>query len=199
MEELEKEAEDLHNQAMAALEAARKALLEVPLKIKAKEEFLGQKQQEMEKGKQGLLASQQGTAEKQAFIKQVQAIADSTQSKVKKDTANTELSGAKNKLLESLDFLKKDLGNAQAGMASRQEKLKDAQTAVKQAQDEVLKTKGLTQTAPKVVEEKQSASNAPQPKFAEASKTKSDFQGKVDIQRKAAEALLQKYLDALPK
>ncbi|MBO94087.1 MAG: hypothetical protein CMI32_04200, partial [Opitutales bacterium] len=74
-----------------------------------------------------------------------------------------------------------------------------AKAAAQQAQVELEKTKQQTQAAPKIVEEKQTATNATQAKVAETNKTRDAFKATVEVQRAKAEALLKKYLDALPK
>ncbi|SVB85347.1 uncharacterized protein METZ01_LOCUS238201, partial [marine metagenome] len=95
--------------------------------------------------------------------------------------------------------LQKDFANAQAGITAQQAKLQAAQNAATKAQSELDETKKLTQTAPKVVEEKQAGSKVTQGKLTEASKARDTFKNQVDGQQAKAAALFKKYLEALPK
>jgi hypothetical protein len=199
LEETAAKTKDLHAQSLAALEAARKALANVPDQIKTKEDDLARRQADMGKEDQHLQLTQKRSDEKQSFLSQVENISKATKAKADGDAKNAELAGATSKLAESLELLKKDLGNAQAGIIAQQQKLKTAQLAVENAKSSLDKTKLLTQTIPKLIEEKQGANHATKVKHAEANQRRDDFKGKVEGQRGKADLLLKQYLDALPK
>ena len=110
-----------------------------------------------------------------------------------------ELAAATAKLAESLELLKKDLVNAQAGIAYQLDKFKASQSAVQQAQAELEQAKQLTETAPKIVQEKQTVASGTQAKMTEANQKRDTFKTKVDAQRSKTEEILKKYLEALPK
>ena len=196
---LASEAKALHEGALAALESARKALAEVPAMIKAKKESLAARQAAMATESQALEQNQKEAVEKKGFVEQVAKITAETKAKAAAEAANAEQAEATAKFAETIALLQKDLTNAQAGISAQQNKLKAAQSAAQQAQVELEKTKQQTQAAPKIVEEKQTATNATQAKVAETNKTRDAFKATVEVQRAKAEALLKKYLETLPK
>ncbi|MFP6887278.1 MAG: hypothetical protein VB997_06925, partial [Opitutales bacterium] len=193
------EAKSLHDTALAALEIAHKALAEVPAKIKGKEESLSQRQAAMTEETQILEKANKGAAEKQGFLNEVNGLANATKSKATADSTNAELAAATTKFTETLALLQKDFANAQAGITAQQAKLQAAQNAATKAQSELDETKKLTQTAPKVVEEKQADSKVTQGKLTEASKARDTFKNQVDGQQAKAAAIFKKYLEVLPK
>lgn len=195
---LASEAKAVHDQALAALEAARKALTEVPVEIKAREESLAQRQADVGAENKKLELTQLKANEKQGFLGQVQNIANATKTKADGDAQNAELAAATNKLAESLELLKKDLANAQAGIVSQQENLKAAQSAVQQAQAELEQTRQLTLSAPKLVQEKEVVTQETKTKVGEKNKARDEFKTKVDVQGSKAETLRKQYLDTLP-
>ncbi len=199
LDDIATQATDLHVQALAVLEQARKALAEVPAKIKGRETALSQSQANMQSENQQLEKVKQVAIEKQAFLREVEKIANATKTKAEGDDKNAELAAVTSKLKESLDLLKKDLANAQTGIANQMKKLESSQSAAKQAQAELEKARLLTETAPKLVSEKQDMSNQSQVKMAEAKKTRDTFKTTVEAQRAKAEEMLKQYLQALPK
>ncbi len=199
LDEIANQATDLHAQALAVLEQARKALAEVPAKIKGREAIVSQSQANMQSENQQLEKVKQLATEKQGFLGEVEKIANATKTKADGDDKNAELAAATTKLKESLDLLKKDLANAQAGIANQLKKLESSQSAVNQAQAELDKAKLLTETAPKLVTEKQNLTSQRQAKMAEASQTRDTFKATVEAQRAKTEEILKQYLQALPK
>ena len=91
------------------------------------------------------------------------------------------------------------MANAQAGIANQLKILESSQSAVKQAQAELDKAKLLTETAPKLVSEKQDMTSQRQAKMTEANQTRNTFKVTVEAQRAKTEEMLKKYLQALPK
>lgn len=193
------EAKGLHDAALGALAAAKEALAQVPARIQAKEQTLAQRRAAMTSENQTLENAKKGAADKQGFLNQVNGLANAANAKAAAETANAELAAAKTKFAETLALLQKDLENAQAGVNAQNAKLQAAQNAVTQAQAELDQTKTLTETAPKLVAEKQAATQASQTKFDEAAKNRDAFKTQVDAQKAKAEALLKQYLEALPK
>ncbi|MGE4550415.1 MAG: hypothetical protein AAEJ57_03420, partial [Opitutales bacterium] len=199
LDEVADQAKAVHDQALATLESARKAFAEVPAKIKAGKEALSKRQASMSSENQNLENAKQVASEKQGFLGQVEKIASATKTKANGDAKNAELSAATAKLQESLELLKKDLANAQAGVASQLDKLEASQSAVQQAQAKLEQAKLLIETAPKVVHEKQTVTSDTQAKMTEANQKRYTFKTKVDAQRSKTEEILKKYLEALPK
>ena len=195
---LASEAKKVHDRALAALEAARKALEEVPAKIKASEEALAQRQDTVGTETKKLELSHSKAKEKQGFLDQVQNIATATKAKAAGDAQNAELAAATKKLAESLELLKKDLGNAQAGIVSQKENLQTALSDVQQAQANLEQTKQFTTSAPKLVQEKETVTQETKTKVDEKNKARDEFKTKVDAQGNKAEALRKQYLDTLP-
>ena len=199
LETIVAEAKAIHDAAVSALENARKALAAVPAKIKEREQVLAQRQAAMNAETQNLEKTKAEASEKEGFLQEVNGLAAATKAKSTADVKNAELAAATTKLAETIALLQKDFANAQADITTQQAALKVAQDAIGQAKVELEETKKLTQTAPKIVEEKQATSKVTQGKFAKASESRNAFKAKVDGQKAKADALLNKYLDTLPK
>ena len=199
LDSLAEEAKSLHGIALAALEKAKKALEEIPAKIKAGEQTLAQRQAEMNAEEKALQEGQKKTTDKETFLNNVNSLADSTKAKAESEKGNVDLAAAAVKFAETLALLQKDLANAKEGIGSQQAKLKSAQDATSAAQAELEKIKSLSQTAPKVVEQKQSATKGTQEKLDETSRNRDSFKVQVTSQKAKADALLKQYLETLPK
>jgi hypothetical protein len=193
------EAQALHDAALAALEAARKALVEVPVKIKAKEQTLAKQQSAMAIETNNLEKARKDSTEKKGFLNQVQTLATATKAKSAAEAANAELAAANAKFGEALALLRKDLTNSNSATTSQESKLKGAQTTVIQAEADLEQIKKLTQDAPKVVEEKLKVSKQTEAKLGETTGVLDTFKVQVTAQQSKADSLFKKYLESLPK
>ena len=193
------EAQAFHAAALAALEAARKALVEVPVKIKAKQQTLAKQQSAMETETKNLDNARKDSTEKEGFLNQVQTLATATKAKAAAEVANAELAAANAKFGETLALLRKDLTNSNSAITSQESKLKGAQTTVIQAEADLEQTKKLTQDAPKVVEEKLKVSKQTEAKLGETTAVLDTFKVQVTAQQAKADTLFKNYLESLPK
>jgi hypothetical protein len=193
------EAKALHDAALAALEAARKALIEVPVKIKAKEQILAKQQSAMAIETNNLEKARKDSTEKEGFLNQVQTLATATKAKAAAEAANAELAAANAKFGETLALLRKDLTNSNSAITAQESKLKGAQTTVSQAEADLNQTRKLTQDAPKVVEEKLKVSKQTETKLGETTGVLETFKVQVTAQQAKSDSLFKKYLESLPK
>ena len=193
------EAKALHDTALAALSAAQKALAEVPVKIKAKEQTLAKQQSAMAIESKNLEKARKDSTEKEGFLNQVQTLATATKAKASAEAANAELAAANTKFGETLALLRQDLTNSNSGITAQESKLKGAQTTVSQAEADLNQTRKLSQDAPKLVEEKLKVSKETEAKLSKSSTERDTFKAQVTTQQTKADSLLKKYLESLPK
>ncbi|SVB43265.1 uncharacterized protein METZ01_LOCUS196119, partial [marine metagenome] len=193
------EAKALHDAALAALEAARKALVEVPLKIKAKEQTLAKQQSAMAIETNNLEKARKDSTEKEGFLNQVQTLATATKAKAAAEAANAELAAANAKFGETLALLRKDLTNSNSAITAQESKLEGVQTTVSQAEADLNQTRKLSQDAPKVVEEKLKVSKQTETKLGETTGVLDTFKVQVTAQQTKSDSLFKKYLESLPK
>jgi hypothetical protein len=193
------EAKALHDAALAALAVAQKALAEVPVKIKAKEQTLAKQQSTMAIESKNLEKARKDSTEKEGFLNQVQTLAVATKTKAEAEAANAELAAANAKFGETLALLRKDLTNSNSAITAQESKVKGAQATVSQAETDLEQTKKLTQDAPKLVQEKLKVSKETEAKFSKSSAERDTFKAQVTTQRTKAASLLKKYLESLPK
>ncbi len=193
------EAKALHDAALAALAAAQKALAEVPLKIKAKEQTLAKQQSTMAIETNNLEKARKDSTEKEGFLNQVQTLATATKAKAEAETANAELAAANAKFSETLALLRKDLTNSNSAITAQESKVKGAQATVSQAETDLEQTKKLTQDVPKLVQEKLKVSKETEAKLSKSSAERDTFKAQVTTQQTKADSLLKKYLESLPK
>ena len=189
----------LHAAALADLEEAQKALAEVPVKIKAKEEVLTKHQADMGVERQNLEKARKDSTEKEGFLNQVQTLATATKAKSEAEEANAELSAANAKFGETLILLRKDLTNSKSAITAQESKLKAVQATVSQAEADLAQTIKITQDAPRMVEERLKTSKQTEAKLNETATERDTLQAKVTAQQSKADSLFKKYLESLPK
>ena len=193
------EAKALHDAALAALEAARKALVEAPLKVNAKEQTLAKQQSAMAIESNKLEKARKDSTEKEGFLNQVQTLATATKTKASAEAANTELAAANAKFGETLALLRKDLTNSNSAITAQESKLRGVQTTVSQAEADLNQTRKLSQDAPKVVEQKLKVSKQTETKLGETTGVLDTFKVQVTAQQAKSDSLFKKYLESLPK
>ena len=199
LKDLLTEAEGFRNSAMQSVQAASESLRLVPDKIAQAEKLVQDKQtkvRSLETSKSGTI---QAKDKKVAFIKNVDqlAILAKKESEAKQD--NSVLSQANAKFEETIALLKQDLANTENQIAAKQQEVTVAESAVAEAKKAVEEAIKLREIAPKALAEKQSILTAAEKTHDEKKATFDSFKKKVDLQATLTQALLKKYLDALPK
>ena len=199
LDELLEESKNLFSSAQQAVDNAANALSALPQKISEHQQTIAQKQSfvqsENSKFDQISLAKNQ----KISFIKQVDQIQKQNESQTKLDPQNEALRQAGEKLSESLALLQKDLQSDDQKLLNKQHQMEQAKTAVTTAEAELAEILKMRESAPKVLEEKEKSLLDAQNQLKVREKEFTEFKKKVDLQKSKTEALLQQYLEALPK
>ncbi len=199
LDELLEESKNLFSSAQQAVDNAAATLAALPQKISEHQQVIAQKQSFVQSENTKLDQISLAKNQKISFIQQVDQIQKQNESQTKSDPQNEALRQAGAKLSESLALLQKDLQSADAKLLSKQQELVLAKTAVTTAEAELAEIMKMRETAPKVLEEKEKSLLDAQNQLKVREKEFTEFKKKVDLQKSKTEALLQQYLEALPK
>jgi chromosome segregation ATPase len=199
LDELLEESKNLFSSAQQAVDNASAALAVLPQKISEHQQAIAQKQSFVQSENSKLDLISLAKNQKISFIQQVDQIQKQNESQTKLDPQNEALRQAGAKLSESLALLQKDLQSADAKLLSKQQELVQAKTAVTTAEAELAEILKMRESAPKVLEEKEKSLLDAQNQLKIREKEFTEFKKKVDLQKSKTEALLQQYLEALPK
>ena len=199
LDELLKESKNLFSSAQQAVDNASAALAALPQKISEHQQVVAQKQSFVQSENSKLEQISLAKNQKVSFIQQVDQIQKQNASQTKSDPQNEALRQAGAKLSESLALLQKDLQSADAKLLSKQQELVLAKTAVTTAEAELAEIMKMRESAPKVLEEKEKSLLDAQNQLKVREQEFTEFNKKVDLQKSKTEALLQQYLEALPK
>jgi hypothetical protein len=199
LDELLEESKNLFSSAHQAANNAAAALSALPQKISEHQQVIAQKQSFVQSENSKLDQISLAKNQKVSFIQQVDQIQKQNESQTKLDPQNEALRQAGAKLSESLALLQKDLQSADAKLLSKQQELVQAKTAVTTAEAELAEIMKMRESAPKVLEEKEKSLLDVQNQLKVREKEFTEFKKKVDLQKSKTEALLQQYLEALPK
>ena len=193
------EAEGFRNSAVQSVQSASESLRLVPEKIAQAEKLVQDKQTMVRSLETSKIVTIQAKDKKAEFIKNVDQLATlaKQESDAKKD--NSVLSQANAKFEETISLLKQDLANTENQIAAKQQEVTVGENAVAVAKKAVEQAMKLRESAPKVLAEKQSVLDATKKKHDEKKAAFDSFKKKVDQQATLTQALLKKYLDALPK
>ncbi|MBT3636451.1 MAG: hypothetical protein HN531_05905 [Opitutae bacterium] len=199
LKDLLAEAEVFRNSAMQAVQSASESLRLVPEKIAQAEKSVQDKQSSVRnlETSKGLIV--QAKDKKTAFIKNVDQLAALAKQESEAKQDNSVLSQANAKLQETIVLLKQDLANTENQIASKQLEVTTAENVVTEAKKAVEQAMKLRESAPKVLAEKERALVEAKKKHEENKIAFDSFKKKVDRQSTLTQALLKKYLDALPK
>ncbi|MBD37031.1 MAG: hypothetical protein CMI28_03015 [Opitutae bacterium] len=199
LDELLEESKNLFSSAQQAANNAAAALSALPQKISEHQQVIAQKQSFVQSENSKLDQISLAKNQKVSFIQQVDQIQKENESQTKLDPQNEALRQAGAKLSESLALLQKDLQSADSKLLSKQQELVQAKTAVTTAEAELAEIMKMRESAPKVLEEKEKSLLDVQNQLKVREKEFTEFKKKVDLQKSKTEALLQQYLEALPK
>ena len=136
---------------------------------------------------------------KVSFIQQVDQIKKANQHQASTDPENKILAEAGIKLSESLALLEKDLQTADSQLKAKQQELIVAQTAVTSAEAELASIMKMRESAPKVLQEKESSLKDAQNQLDIKQRDYTNFKVNVDQQKAKTDKLFQQYLNSLPK
>ncbi|MBN37239.1 MAG: hypothetical protein CMI29_02120 [Opitutae bacterium] len=193
------QAEEFRNSAMQAVQSASEALRLVPEKIAQAEKLVQDKQSKVRSLESNKIAIIQSKDNKTAFIKDVDQLAALAKQEAETKQDNSVLSQANSKLQETITLLKQDLANTENQISAKQLEVTTAENAVTEARKAVEAATKLRESAPKVLAEKESTLNEAKKKHEESKTAYDGFKKKVDQQASLTQALLEKYLAALPK
>ena len=199
LDELLEESKNLFSSAQQAVDNAAATLAALPQKISEHQQVIAQKQSLVQSENTKLDQISLAKNQKISFIQQVDQIQKQNESQTKSDPQNEALRQAGAKLSESLALLQKDLQSADAKLLSKQQELVLAKTAVTTAEAELAEIMKMRESAPKVLEEKEKSLLDAQNQLKVREQEFTEFKKKVDLQKSKTEALLQQYLEALPK
>ena len=199
LDELLEESKNLFSSAQQAVDNAAATLAALPQKISEHQQVIAQKQSFVQSENSKLDQISLAKNQKISFIQQVDQIQKQNASQTKSDPQNEALRQAGAKLSESLALLQKDLQSADAKLLSKQQELVLAKTAVTTAEAELAEIMKMRESAPKVLEEKEKSLLDAQNQLKVREQEFTEFNKKVDLQKSKTEALLQQYLEALPK
>jgi chromosome segregation ATPase len=193
------ESKNLFSSAQQAVDNASAALAVLPQKISEHQQAIAQKQSFVQSENSKLDQISLAKNQKISFIQQVDQIQKQNESQTKLDPQNEALRQAGAKLSESLALLQKDLQSADAKLLSKQQELVQAKAAVTVAEADLAEILKMRESAPKVLEEKEKSLLDAQNQLKVRENEFTEFKKKVDLQKSKTEALLQQYLEALPK
>ena len=199
LDELLEESKNHFSSAQQAVDNAAATLSALPQKISEHQQVIAQKQSFVQSENSKLDQISLAKNQKVSFIQQVDLIQKQNESQTKLDPQNEPLRQAGAKLSESLALLHKDLQSADAKLLSKQQELVLAKTAVTSAEAALAEIMKMRESAPKVLEEKEKSLLDAQNQLKVREKEFTEFKKKVDLQKSKTEALLQQYLEALPK
>ena len=199
LKDLLTEAESFRNSAMQSVQAASESLRLVPEKIAQAEKLVQDKQTKVQSLETSKTAIIQAKDKKAAFIKNVDQLAALAKKEAEAKQENAVLSQANAKFEETIALLKQDLANTENQIATKQQEVTVAESAVTEARKAVEQAMKLRERAPKVLAEKESVLTAAKKQHDEKKAAFENFKKKVDQQAALTQALLKKYLDALPK
>jgi len=193
------EAEGFRHSAMQAVQSATESLRLVPEKIAQAEKSVQDKQSTVRNLKTSKGVIVQAKDKKTAFIKNVDQLAVLAKKEADAKQDNSVLAQANSKLQETIALLKQDLAITENQIASKQQEVTTAEQAVTEARKAVEAATKLRESTPKVLAEKERALVEAKKKHEENKIAFDSFKKKVDQQSALTQALLKKYLDALPK
>lgn len=193
------QADGFRNSAMQAVQSASEALRLVPEKIVQAEKLVQDKQSKVRSLESNKIAIIQSKDKKTAFIKDIDQLAALAKKEAETKQDNSVLSQANSKLQETITLLKQDLANTENQISAKQLEVTTAENAVTEARKAVEAATKLRESSPKVLAEKESALNEAKKKHEESKTAYDGFKKKVDQQASLTQALLKKYLAALPK
>jgi hypothetical protein len=193
------EAESFSNSATQAFQSAQESLRLVPEKIAQAEKLVQEQQKKVQTLETNKVAIFQAKDKKAAFIKNVDQLAALAKKESESKQDNSVLSQANSKFEETIALLKQDLANTETQIATKQQEVTVAEGAVSEAKKAVELATKLKESAPKALAEKESALAVAKKKHQENKLAYESFKKKVDLQSALTQALLKKYLDALPK
>lgn len=196
--ELLEESKNVFSAAQQAVDSASVALSSLPQKISDHQQIVSQKKSQVDSENSLLAQIMQSKNLKISFIQQVDQIQKKNQDQAKSDPQNEILAQAGTKLSESLALLQKDLQAADSQLVAKEQEIAQAKTAVALAEGELAKVMQMHESAPKVLQEKESALQDAQSKLSIKQKDFSEFKQKVDQQKLKTDNLLQQYLQELP-
>jgi len=199
LKDLLTEAEGFRNSAMQSVQAASESLRLVPEKIAQAEKLVQDKQTKVQSLETSKTAIIQAKDKKTAFIKNVDQLAALAKKEAGAKQDNSVLSQANAKFQETIALLKQDLANTENQIATKQQEVTVAESAVTEARKAVEQAMKLRESAPKVLAEKESVLATAKKQHDEKKAAFDNFKNKVDQQAALTQALLKKYLDALPK
>lgn len=199
LDELLEESKNLFSSAQQAVDNAAATLSALPQKISEHQQVIAQKQSFVQSENTKLDQISLAKNQKVSFIQKVDQIQKQNESQTKSDPQNEAIRQAGVKLSESLALLQKDLQSADAKLLSKQQELVLAKTAVTTAEAELAEIMKMRESAPKVLEEKEKSLLDAQNQLKVRENEFTEFKKKVDLQKSKTEALLQQYLEALPK
>jgi chromosome segregation ATPase len=199
MDDLLEDSKNIFASARLAVDTATATLNSLPQKISDQQQALSQKKIQVETENARLAKITESKNLKASFIQQVDQIQKKNQQQASTEPENKMLAEAGTKLSESLSLLHKDLQVTDSKVLAKQQQIVLAKTAVSSAETELAAIMKMRGSAPKVLEEKESALKDAQNQLDLNQKNYSGFKLKVDQQKAKTDNLLQEYLKALPK
>lgn len=199
LKEILAEAESLKNSALQAAQTATETLRLVPQRIADAEKLVLDRQSKVKGLEAGKKAILEAKIKKTEYINEVGRLASVTQKNSLAKEADSILSQANAKFEETIGLLKQDLAKTESLIEAKQLEVADAETSVAAARKSVEEAVKLKESAPKVLAEKQKNLTDATKKLEEKKTSFQEFKVSVDKQVAISEALLTRYLDALPK
>ena len=199
LDELLEESKNIFSRAQQAVDTAAAALNSLPQKISDQQQVVSEKKSQVDTENTLLAKITENKKQKVSFIQQVDQIKKANQHQASTDPENKILAEAGLKLSESLALLEKDLQTADSQLKAKQQELIVAQTAVTSAEAELASIMKMRESAPKVLQEKESSLKDAQNQLDIKQRDYTNFKVKVDQQKAKTDTLLQQYLNSLPK
>ena len=199
LDELLEESKNIFSRAQQAVDTAAAALNSLPQKISDQQQVVSEKKSQVDTENTLLAKITENKKQKVSFIQQVDQIKKANQHQASTDPENKILAEAGIKLSESLALLEKDLQTADSQLKAKQQELIVAQTAVTSAEAELASIMKMRESAPKVLQEKESSLKDAQNQLDIKQRDYTNFKVKVDQQKAKTDTLLQQYLNSLPK
>ncbi len=193
------ESKELKNSAEKAFQNISDSFRKLPETILRNKEMVARKKNaviETEKSKVSVL---QVRGEKNSFIREVNRLATLVKNKAEVQESDSTFGQASNKFQETISLLKKDLAEIENLLATKEQEILEAREAVTQAEISLSRSIKLLESTPAQLKNKEQILQKAKSEETLRQKEFNFFKGKVDQQSAKADALLQKYLDLLPK
>lgn len=199
LKDILREAQQVSKAALQAFENAKESLRVIPGKIAQDNQQLTQKKLTESESEKRKISVIQIRDQKQSFIVEVNKLALLAQNKSDAKESDSTFGQANQKFQETLTLLKKDLGETESQLATNNQELVDAQTAVNQAK-KILESSMKSQLElPQLITTKEMSWSSAKTRESKSQNDYDLFQSKINQQIDKSKALLTKYIGLLPK